>query len=208
MNYFKTNPSLVNIWKTILFLIVSFGLYTLFLMKIDIILSNSIYKDVVEGIVPLFFDIYAYYDNEKSLLTIIMTVLLCVIPSIYFIYKLIYNSKTIYEIDIESYALYITFGIFNRETDIIFFDKILDIGKTKNFIEMIFKKGTLDLYTRGDLSNNGDFSMEEKRQMDIINNNVAFGYMSLKKMKSIKEQDLEIIYGMLKNKTQNSNRIV
>jgi len=79
-------------------------------------------------------------------------------------------------------------GILSKKTDAIFVGNVVDIDINNSLLERLFGLGTLTLYTSGDLSKNTEgLTPREKHRLDEINSNVVMHYMSIKKIKAVKE---------------------
>jgi len=79
-------------------------------------------------------------------------------------------------------------GILSQKTDAIFVGNVVDIDINNSLLERLFGLGTLTLYTSGDLSKNTEgLTPREKHRLDEINSNVVMHYMSIKKIKAVKE---------------------
>lgn len=81
-------------------------------------------------------------------------------------------------------------GIFSKQVDVIKIENILDIDSSISVMERLLGLGTITMYTSGDMSAISDkISGEERRRLAEINSNVVRGYVSIRKMVSIKKAD-------------------
>lgn len=184
---------IVNLGKIIITLIFSAITAVAFIFK-DMLTENNFLKDLVYNLYDAgLFDAKTHdliSENIGFYIAILFGVITLLL-GIRLLYNIIYTKKTEYVFDFDAGSITIEEGIFSKYKDAISLSSIVDIDVTQNFIEMIIKRHTLKIYTKGDLTrpSTKGLSREEKSNINEINQNIEFGYVSLKKFHSIDNPD-------------------
>jgi membrane protein YdbS with pleckstrin-like domain len=195
------------------FQIVNIKKFIIFTILTGMTIASYIYQEFLQENLPIeriLRDLYdtniinaSLFDILTENIGLLISGFLGAILILYFLhllYHIIYLKKTTYKFDFDTNNITIEEGIFSKYQDGLSMHNIVDIDMSQNFIEMLFKKHTLRIYTRGDLTQQSKkgLTRAELQNIENINQNIEFGYVGLKKFLSIK--NAEEVFEQLRNK--------